>query len=121
MAVFCYISEDGTAAGERFVRPGKTPPRFIVIGGKRCYRDLQAEQSGMRGGLGCWPMCSNAIRYLPSRKQEYEQLMASHGVTATLNERGQAVIESNQHRNEIMKVLGVHDKDAGYSQYAGRY
>jgi len=112
-----YTTKDGRSK-TRTVKHGHTPPKFILIDGKRGYRDHGAEKGGRTGNADPWPLHSNSLRFSPSRKEEFEQFMGSNGIQATLDKKGRVIMRDNQHRNAILEATNQADLDAGYGQRA---
>lgn len=114
MALFCYTSSGGRTI-ERVFRMGKAP-KTVSVGGTRYLRDVPAEWNGRRDQAGNWPQKSDALGVLDSQTDEAAQHLADNGVSTafTSDGTGRCIVESRGHRNRIMKVLGIHDRDAGY-------
>lgn len=126
MGVFCYTSIR-RHRGKRPVRttyervfPCGKAPTFIRVNGRRCLRDIPAEWARRKDITGNWPMKSDALGVLDSQVDEAAKHLADHGVPTefTKDGTGRCIVESRQHRNKIMEVLHIHDRDAGYGDRA---
>lgn len=116
MPFYCYTNDKGETV-ERMYRIGKQPSA-ISVQGKLYRRDIGAEHAGFKNTPGNWPyendmgpFCCHA-----SERKQLEQNLAASGVPTRVTERGNCIIESNDHRNRLMRLYGYHDKDACYRQ-----
>ena len=128
MSVFCYtrhqirLRKRGPIVShtvERTFRIGKAPTS-ITVRGKRYLRDIAAEWAGRRIKNACWPMKSDALGVLDSQTDEAAKHLADSGVPTefTKDGTGRCIVKSRGHRNRVMAVLGIHDRDAGYGDRA---
>lgn len=117
MVFFCFTNDGQTI--KREFRMGKAPAS-IRCGGKRYVRDIPAEHRGDPPKKNPWPKKSDALGVLHSQIGEAAQHLAEEGVPTqfTNDGTGRCVVESNEHQNRIMEVLGIHDRDACYRQRA---
>lgn len=76
--------------------------------------DIPTLALGKRG----WPFHCEASAVHPSQAQEFEKLMHDAGVPTTFRSDGCPKYENNAHRTRALKVRGMVDKDACYSQPA---
>jgi hypothetical protein len=78
------------------------PPRLgVAISGSKPLESV---------GLGCHP----------TQVQEFNQYYQQHGITgAHHNEKGNCVLESRKARNQVLKLRGLRDNDAGYGDWSG--
>lgn len=66
------------------------------------------------------PLKSIALGVHSSQSNEFNEMYREHGILGAHHEPdGTCVLESNQARNAVMRLRGVYDRDAGYSQWAG--
>jgi hypothetical protein len=95
-------------------------PKCVRSRGKCYARNIAAEWKGRRDNDACWPKLSDALGVLHSQIGEAGDHLAECGVpTQFANDgTGRCIVESNQHQNRIMEALGIHDRDACYSQRA---
>jgi hypothetical protein len=124
MVTFCYTR---FIRHKRFATLAKTverqfpvgkAPATVIICGDRYKRDIPAEWEGRRIKNACWPKKSDALGVLHSQVGEAAEHLADNGVPTQFCQdgTGRCIVESNQHQNRIMEVLGIHDRDACYSQ-----
>jgi len=100
------------------VYPIGRAPRRVVCDGMAYVRDLAAEHASFRDTPGAWPMRSLAMRCHPSQRQKMMDLYSRSGVNTYIDDRGFPIIQSRKHRNELMRVHGLFDMDAGYGDRA---
>lgn len=62
-----------------------------------------------------WPMNCEASGCHPSQVGEFTKMMSDEGVPTDFTPDGRAIYTSRSHRRKALKVRGMHDKDAGYS------
>lgn len=79
---------------------------------ERCY---EVEHGGFRNTPGNWPMKSDALGCHPDQVKEFEQHCASLGVPTRYTSDGRAVLENREHRRRLLRAMGYHDRDGGYS------
>lgn len=115
--IYLYTNGNG-ATIERPFPMGKAR-RCVTVEGIRFDRDIPAEHCESRRA-GKWPYESNALGVLDSQVEEAETHLNSVGVptTFTRDGTGRCIIRDNQHRNQVMEALGIHDNDACYNQRA---
>lgn len=86
-----------------------------------------AEKRG--GGMGvpgtrsksAWPFESDAMGVHPAQVAEAEAYAARCGCPTHYNPvTGNPEVQNPEHRNALMKINGLADRDAGYGDYAGR-
>lgn len=124
MAVYCYRDKNGRTL--EISRPMGSPPRYVVRGGVRFYRDFGAEQgvpecSWSRHTGNFWrgsPLESENAGCLPRQSAEWEKAsrMAGHDVRVV---NGKVQFQSRRQRNRYLKWRNMYDKDAGYGDYSG--
>lgn len=120
MPTYCYTNDASGQTVERFFSMEKAPRR-VRVAGKSFTRDIGAEHGAARGrrrGVKLWPQTSLAMGVAPSGIKARQAQLRARGVHAEFSERGDCVVESNTHRNKLMKAMGVGDCDAGYGQKA---
>ena len=82
------------------------------------FRALCLKKSSCNRHVDPWPLHSNALACLPEQKKEFEQWAASKGVPTEWKQEGfmcKPVLNSRAHRRQLLRVVGVHDTDGGYS------
>lgn len=68
------------------------------------------------------PLRSVGLGVHPSQVQEFNQMYREHGIVgASHDESGDCILESRKARNEVIKVRGCRDNDAGYGDYCGEH
>ncbi len=115
MPQYCYTSSEGQTV-ERLFSMGKAP-RTVTEGDICFVRDIPAEWDGRRNS-DPYPKLSDALGVLGSQASEASRHLHEQGVPTEFTSDGRCVVESNSHQNRIMEALGMHDRDACYSQRA---
>lgn len=68
----------------------------------------------------CVPERSVAAGCNSTQVKDFNEYYKTHGITGAYHEAdGTLVIEDNNSRNEVMKLRGLYDRNAGYSEFAG--
>lgn len=118
MPSFCYTNRQGDTI-ERVFRMGRAR-KSVVVDGVRYQRNIPAEWGTRRGSGTPWPMKSDALGVLHNQVDEASEHLLSVGVPTSFTDdgTGRCIVESRQHRNQIMAALGMHDRDAGYGDRA---
>lgn len=116
--IYCYTNETGETI-ERPFAMGRAP-RGVTVAGVRFDRDIPAEHAGEAPNAGKWPKLCDATGVLHSQVDEAETHLNSVGVptTFTRDGTGRCILRDNQHRNNVLQALGMHDRDACYRQRA---
>lgn len=66
------------------------------------------------------PLESQAIGVHRSQVKEFNEYYKKNGIVGAVHKPdGTLVMESRQARNEVLKLRGCRDNDAGYGDYAG--
>lgn len=66
------------------------------------------------------PQVSVAAGVHSGQAAEFNEMYKQHGITGAYHRQdGALVISDNNSRNEVMKVRGLFDREAGYRQWAG--
>ena len=101
----------------RTFRMGKAPNR-ITVKGVGYFRNIPAEWNGRVNLSGNWPQYSDALGVLHSQTREASEHLAAEGVPTnfTNDGTGRCIVENQGHKNRIMEVLKIHDRDACYGQ-----
>jgi hypothetical protein len=120
MAMYCFSTPDGLTTVEReFDRDGV--PEFVRVGGKRAYRDRQAEGVGGfvatgqcgRSGHGIWPMSPCVASGVhASQAQELRDHLADRGCPTEVTPGGDPIYTSAAHRKRALKARGLHDRNS---------
>jgi hypothetical protein len=68
------------------------------------------------------PLESQSIGVHRSQVQEFNEMYRDAGIVGAMHkENGNLVMESRQARNEVLKLRGCRDNDAGYGDYCGEH
>jgi hypothetical protein len=68
------------------------------------------------------PLRSLGLSCGADQAREFNEFYREHGITGAYHERdGTCVLESRQARNDVLKLRGVRDNDAGYGDWAGNH
>lgn len=118
MPIYCYTNDKGETV-ERVYRIGKQPTA-ISVKGQLYRRDIGAEHGGFQDTPGNWPKASFNMGNHPSQRKELATFLEAKGVPTEVNKQGDPVLRSRDHRRQVMKALGMYDRDAGYGDAAPR-
>lgn len=114
MPTYSFTSEDGDVIDEVF--PMNARPESIERDGVVYTYDFAATHSAVRcATAGNWPMTSIACEVNPSDARLMMEKCEKYGVPTQYNSMGQPVLESPGHRRRFLKLMGYHDRNAGYS------
>ncbi len=116
MPMYSYTSEDGQTIERKFSM--NRVPRRVTVGSRVFHHDITAELSRRKDICGNWPKKCDGTGVLPSQVAEASEQLASEGVPTQFAPDGRCILESRGHRNKVLQVLGLHDKDAGYGDRA---
>jgi hypothetical protein len=115
MPVYCYTNDAHNQTIERVFSMKDDIPREIVHNGVVFRRDLLAEHRGTFHRPGLWPMISPNLGwpagYMPTVRERLEKAGCQTDFTKT----NDPILRDRHHRAEYMKVFGLYDRDAGYS------
>lgn len=122
MPTYLYRKDDGSlvemvmtvAEMERRQRKDMT---IRLDDGSIGTRDISAEVMGTAWHAPdrMWPIRSDAAGCHPSQVDEYQTAAASMGVpTEWDRSTGQAIFRSREHRRQLLRAWGWHDKSGGY-------
>lgn len=119
MPVYCYTHRDSddnvTSLVERIYSVHDDRPKTIMHNGIRHTRDIRCEHGDYRQVCGNWPLKSDALGCHPDQIPEMQQAYAKQGVDVNFDkDTGQAILRDRSHRRDVMRVAGIHDRDAGY-------
>lgn len=114
MPTYCYTTEDGERTVERVFKMGKAPRKVFLKGGAWAFRDLRAEHGGFKDTPGNWPMVSIGLGVQPSQVAEGNKAARAMGLKTRYLADGRLEIPNRTERNRHLKVMGAHDRDAGY-------
>jgi hypothetical protein len=64
--------------------------------------------------VGWRPFYSEAMAYHPRQIPKAREHLEKHGAGTEIDNKGRPLIKSRQHRNQLMRLNGVHDNDGGY-------
>jgi hypothetical protein len=78
-------------------------------------RDYAAEFSGSKSYPGNWPQQSTALGVPSFQEKQFTEFCEKAGCPTEFK-NGTATVRGNDHRNRLMKLFGMHDKDACYRQ-----
>ncbi len=104
---YTYKINKKTGNGEWFDEDGKR---------RRFRSNLKPGQPfSQRVGQRGWPMECEASGCHPSQVQEFQKMMADGGVPTDFTDDGRAIYRDRSHRAKALRLRGIFDKDAGYS------
>jgi hypothetical protein len=67
------------------------------------------------------PLVSTAAGCHSGQVGEFNELYHEHGIVGAYHKpNGDCVFESQHARNQVLKLRGLRDQDAGYMQHAGK-
>lgn len=67
-------------------------------------------------GAGAWPYASDAMGVHPDQIAEQEAAYAEQGIKARHTRDGRVIVESRQHRRQLLKANGLIDRSGGYGE-----
>lgn len=67
-----------------------------------------------------WPLHCDGLGCHPSQVKEMTEFYAKKGVKVRFDKQCRMILDSRQHRNEVLKAGDHIDRDAGYGDYAGK-
>jgi len=113
MPRYCFTDdEDNTIC--RFYPMAKVPKKF-KLGNKIFYRDIRAEHIDTRHTPGNWPMKSDAAGVGPDQITEAYEHSVKAGLPTEFTLDGRAIFTSRKHRRDYCRIIGLHDRNGGYS------
>lgn len=114
MPLYSYTTDDGDTF--EFPFPMKKQPDFVQVGdGRIAYRDIAADWRGRHAdNTEGWPIHSDAAGCHPDQIPEMQAHLASRGVKADYTPDGRVILENRGHRRQVLRALGLHDRDGGY-------
>lgn len=120
MVTYCFETPRGNVI-ERLFRMGKAP-KFVRLGGIKCFRSFQAEGCGALGTkrVHCRPSLDLGVH--PRQIGELQRLLKSRGVRDTQFDArtGDCLVENRTHRNEILKARGMRNEWGGHGDWCGK-
>ena len=79
-------------------------------------RDIRAEAAGFNHKAGNWPMESDAAGVAVDQVDQAAREMARQGCPTDFNpDTGAAIFTGPAHRKKACEIIGLHDRNAGYS------
>jgi len=114
MTTYSYSTEDGEVF-EREYAMGEHPGSIKVSGGRVANRDLRADLSKTSTCPGNWPKTSDAMGVAPSQVKEAHEASVAAGCPTQFDRNGSAILTSPGHKRKLARSLGMHDRNAGYS------
>jgi len=63
---------------------------------------------------GCYPYYSDAMGVGSDQVGEAAKSLCDAGIPTQFDKEGSLLVESRQHRNQVMGHLGLYDRQAGY-------
>ena len=111
-----YVYSKGGKVAARFMQMNaRRIPKTITVGGETLRRDFQRECGTIKSGDvwldGIW---SQALGVNSNQIAEATAAMNEAGLPATFDRVGRLHITSRKYRNQVLKFMGMHDKEAGY-------
>ena len=123
MPVYVYRCDSCGEVEER-IYPVAERKSSIKCGvcGKQAGRDYCGEHDKNNTKPSPWnsPMYSNALGVAPSQVKEAEARYREAGCPTDFTKDGRAIIRSRNHRNRLLRLNQMRDRDAGYGDYAGK-
>lgn len=101
------------------VEKRKVTVKCVICGGK-AGRNIALEHAG-NTAPSPWnsPLLSQALGVAPSQVKEAERRHREVGCPTDFTKDGRAIIRSRDHRNKLLKLNRMRDRDASYGDYAG--
>ena len=112
MAVYCYTNDRGDKLSRQY--PMGKAPRRIEVDGSIYRRDFRAEFCG-KHTPGNWPMASDAAGVHPGQVDQAHEHARRVGIPTEFTADGRAIFTSRRHRRDYCRAIGLHDRNAGYS------
>ena len=119
MPMYCFTSDDGTHVHRAY--PVSNRPKTFTKGGEVFHHQVVCHhrKPNWVSSSGVWPQKSCALGVGVDQIHSAEKAAYEAGVPLTFDKAtGDAELQSNQHRNQVMEMFEVHDKDACYGQRA---
>jgi len=117
MPVYCYRLPDGRIV-ER-VRKVADRNKPLQIDGKKAIRCINAEKPAVIGTSRTWSGPFESLSVHPRQVPELNRLLMRRGCRpARFDKFGTCYPDDRRHLNEIMRVRGMCDLDAGYGDRA---
>lgn len=111
MATYCYSNAGRKLTVEKQFPIGTAPDK-ITIASVEFERDIAAEHSGQTFKTGKWPCHSRAMGVLPGQQEEFKALAKKHGVSMEFDKQNRCVMNSPQHKKDLMRVRQMNDFDS---------
>jgi len=121
MPSYCYVRTTDKKIVERFYGMNDKKPKTITCkDGVKAKRSLGSESPRRHGGT--YPMLSRAIGCSRKRHEINAQnkVYAEQGLSSRVQPDGRVKIVNRGERNELLKLHGHIDLDAGYGDYNGK-
>lgn len=93
----------------------------LLLDGEAWRVNVGAQQRSVRHVTGTWPMYCDASGVGVDQRVEATAEFAKHGLRVEFDGLGRAIYESPGHRRKALAVLGMHDRNAGYSDPTPEY
>ena len=126
MPTYCYRREDNNELIELSLHSWKDKDdleklsedgrKYIITeDNKKAYRDISSEKSTLNTFPGNWPQYSNSAGVPKHQIAEAKEYANNCGVPTNFTSDGRVEFRSRGHRKKFLKVHGMIDRDAGYS------
>lgn len=113
MPRYCFTDDEGNTICRRFSM--FDIPDKVKLGDKVFIRDIRAEHSGFQNTAGNWPMKSDAAGVASHQVKEAYEHSVKNGVPTQFTSDGRAIFTSRAHRKKYCQLIGLHDRNGGYS------
>lgn len=118
MPAYCYTTDDGEVV-ERVYPMGKAPRKIKLRDGRTANRNFAVEHSApVPTTDACWPLYSRALGVPPESVAEHTKFFADRGIPCEFKENKHGMydmkLNSRQHRRQVLRAVGMHDRDGGY-------
>jgi len=116
MPTYCFRNKDGEVYEKVFSMADA--PEFIMIKGKKAYRDLRAEHGHVAATPGNYPFTSVFAGVHPDDVPGMRKINEAGGVPTDYNKDGDPTFRSKGHRKKYFALHKLYDRNAGYSDQA---
>jgi hypothetical protein len=124
MPCYCYRNIQTDKMEHIVMTVAEKDKREIFVDGRKAmdlgngqvgFRDIVFEQRGVRHYPGNWPMESDALGVGHDQVAEATAAATKSGCPTEFTSDGSAILTGPKHRAKLAKSLGLHDRNAGYS------
>ena len=116
MPIYSYSTKDGSKVHELMQSVSEPRPATITIDGEVYERDVRLDWCGKTvSSHACYPYACDALGVAPDQRQAAYEESVKAGAPTQFTASGQAIIENKKQRRDLARSLGLHDRNAGYS------